>query len=706
MAVRHHSRLLPGPAMKEEPQATPDPGWQRSRRQFLRLVAYAPLLPALPGAVASCSSSSPGPRRDTAAFVRLHDEDSKPYVPAGQLRNHWYPENVAQVRTIVLDAAKTNRHVRAAGSGWALSPAVCDAGWREDLIDTRALNRVRTDVLPTAMNRQVADALAAMEYRSGVDHDQCHTFVHVGAGMRIYELYSWLDGQTPSLGPTSKGKAWAMGTMGGAGGQSITGAFSTSTHGGDQHAAPLPDSVVAVEMVGPGGQLLWIQGEDVGGGIPLCDEERVRAALARQVIAPGSGSDGGTDVIGVITNDDALNSVRTAVGRFGVITSVVLQVIPQYGLARKRERTSWAEVRNRLTSVSSALFDSRYLRVMVNPYPAFDSEQHHVWIEQREMVPVPAETGETGWTGRKMRTGERAGRAGQASGAKGDFLATICSRNGVRESLLTIAERAEDGARKAVGAGLLVGLVFAPLLPPGVAGSGVIVSSELAVALELVAARAKQLAEQNTGSVGDLLADFANWMVEQGHGWALSLLVDAVVNSGQPELPQPDVDYSYAVMDMFDYADHACVTDGDSIEVAFDASGTAHVDFVERNIFTAAADLLARKEAVGVYVTLRFTSSTRALLGIERWTQSCIIEVAGLKRFKGLTTLLQRLQTEAIKAGGTVHWGQRNDMLTAPDVTRSYPELPRWRESLRQIGGGRPGDQFSTAFTRLVGLEP
>lgn len=48
----------------------------------------------------------------------------------------------------------------------------------------------------------------------------------------------------------------ALRTVGGANGQSLVGAFSTSTHGGDIHEARLPDQIRAMHMVTVGGQEL------------------------------------------------------------------------------------------------------------------------------------------------------------------------------------------------------------------------------------------------------------------------------------------------------------------------------------------------------------------------------------------------------------------------------------------------------------------
>src|SRR5207247_157927 len=90
---------------------------------------------------------------------------------------------------------------------------------------------------------------------------------HVEAGMRLYQLYCLLDAGDDTIAdsiattlPQYKGP-WAMETLGGAGGQTIVGAISTGTHGGDVHLPPIGDSVQAIHLVGTEGRQYWIERE-------------------------------------------------------------------------------------------------------------------------------------------------------------------------------------------------------------------------------------------------------------------------------------------------------------------------------------------------------------------------------------------------------------------------------------------------------------
>jgi FAD/FMN-containing dehydrogenase len=60
--------------------------------------------------------------------------------------------------------------------------------------------------------------------------------------MTIQDLHQRLDGM-----------GLVLETMGGSSGQTLAGAISTGTHGGDIFMGPLADCVLAIHLVGAGG---------------------------------------------------------------------------------------------------------------------------------------------------------------------------------------------------------------------------------------------------------------------------------------------------------------------------------------------------------------------------------------------------------------------------------------------------------------------
>jgi hypothetical protein len=137
------------------------------------------------------------------------------------------PGSLDDIVAIVREAETANKHVHAFGSAWSFSDCAITMDY---LVDSRLLNRpVQT----------VQEALLP---------GQSHLVYHVEAGMTIRNIYTQLG----LLGA-------ALETMGGASGQTIAGATSTGTHGGDLFMPPLADSVLALHMVGAGGAVYWVE---------------------------------------------------------------------------------------------------------------------------------------------------------------------------------------------------------------------------------------------------------------------------------------------------------------------------------------------------------------------------------------------------------------------------------------------------------------
>lgn len=640
----------------------------------------------LTGVLAVVLSACTQAVKSVAEWRRKHDGDERAWVPEGVLHAHWYPQDTQQVMEIM----QKNRgpKVRVAGSGWALSAAVCDRDYKGDLIETHGLNRAYQDVIPTCLTPAVANDLARQaEYN----------LIHVGAGMRIYELYSWLDGNpgpdTPEHygpPPNHKGLRWALPTMGGAGGQTIVGAFSTSTHGGDQNLPPIADAVVAIELVTGDGTRYWLQRGRFSDRVaaPLCDAAKL----------PG---------MKVVSDDNALRAAMVAVGRMGVIVSVVLRVVPAFGLKQWRWDDTWSNAKKLLLQPNQKpdLYRHRFLQVVVNPLPRLLQTEHSCWIENRDEVSLDASKE---WPGRTERTGPMAGRNTPIFTPTGDLYSTACSQPNYDDALDTIARALDKSAGQKFERAALDAL--GGLLSPAWAIQSTVETID-ASACKLAAEAVRGLRGARFTNLADLLAELVNALVRAGQGWALTLVEDAFIGFGQPTIPEdnPRVAHSYAVMDFYNYSDKVCVANGNSIEIAVGGAtarecSAAAIKFVEESIFKGAKDVTNDHMAFGAYCSLRWTRGTDALLGIQQWPYTCIIEIAGLKHFNGLTRLLDGIVRDAVNSGSTIHWGQWNDPLTKADVEHAYHRtLPTWRKWLSEFD---PDGTFSTEFSRHTGLEP
>ncbi|MDP9314710.1 MAG: FAD-binding protein [Chloroflexota bacterium] len=229
------------------------------------------------------------------------------------------PESLAGIVAIVREAEAAQKHVHAFGSKWSFS----DCAFTSDyVIDTRQLFRAIQTV-----QRALRPGRSSRVY-------------HVEAGITIRSLYNNLN----RLG-------LALETMGGASGQTLAGAISTGTHGGDKLLAPLADSVLAIHLVGAGGTQFWIEPSS-----GITDPALLKAHVVPDI-----------DPENIIYDDATFDACLVSLGCMGVIYAVVLRVREAYDLVETTVETTWHAFRQ---SASTYLNDpgNRFLQILLNPY--------------------------------------------------------------------------------------------------------------------------------------------------------------------------------------------------------------------------------------------------------------------------------------------------------------------------------------------------
>jgi hypothetical protein len=225
----------------------------------------------------------------------------------------------------VAETTRNGRSLRAMGSNWALS----EAGVADDVVDTHALRMFLSQPWPRPESpldstRIRGEGSEFLETACARDPQAVgRHFVHVEAGIKIYELLADLSGC-----------GLALPTMGDAGGQSLLGALSTATHGGDFHIPPLVEWIRAVHLIGTRGQEWWITRQ----GSVFADSQLVRALL------------NWCPDIRVLADDVIFDAVRVGVGRMGVIYSVILEVVPNYTFVQVTLEERWSDIRAQLAA--------------------------------------------------------------------------------------------------------------------------------------------------------------------------------------------------------------------------------------------------------------------------------------------------------------------------------------------------------------------
>lgn len=235
------------------------------------------------------------------------------------------PASLHAVASIIREAEAAHKHVHPFGSKWSFSDCAITNDY---VIDT------------TCLNQELHKVKLALKPDISLD------VYHVEAGIKIRNLYENLD----RLG-------LALETMGGASGQTLAGAISTGTHGGDKFMPPLADSVLAIHLIGIGGTQFWIEPSN---GI-------TDPALLKTHVVPD------IDPNNIIYDDSIFNTCLVSLGSVGVIYAVVLRVRQSYDLVETTLESTWQDFRE---NISAYMNDtrSRFLQVIVSPYPGRNNQ--------------------------------------------------------------------------------------------------------------------------------------------------------------------------------------------------------------------------------------------------------------------------------------------------------------------------------------------
>lgn len=177
------------------------------------------------------------------------------------------------------------------------------------VIDTRGL--------ASSLQTQLEKVLTA-NARQRVERQDKHYF-WVEAGITITALNTLLDHQKPRL---------AIQASGGSPGATLAGTLATATHGGEFRWPLLVDMVRAIHLVGPGGEEWWIEGKEA-----IADFEAIQGLYPR--IDPEHFIAGAWSGLDDLLAADVLNAVIVSLGTMGVVYSVILEVVDQYGIEQR-----------------------------------------------------------------------------------------------------------------------------------------------------------------------------------------------------------------------------------------------------------------------------------------------------------------------------------------------------------------------------------
>ena len=272
---------------------------------------------------------------------------------------------------------------------------------------------------------------------------------------------------------------------------------------------------------------------------------------------------------------------------------------------------------------------------------------------------------------------------------------------------------------EAAAAPVLAALAAIPIVGPVLSATAhqAIVAPLITLQVEL----ASLLAMSPDGNFGQQLANVLNQLVQIpaigpfGGGKAvIPALVDSLASSLRPLSESGETKESYRsytgqrTRPAEPREANNCERQMDVLEIAFDIRpGEPYLfDFVA-DVFAESDRLYAQNTPAAFGMSLRFTGKTKALLGMQQWDRTCIVEVFVLRGVAASARFITTVYQLAERHRGILHWGLMNE-LTAAQVRNHYPRLSEWRQALHRIieeGHGR-SQTFQSTFSVTRGLEP
>jgi hypothetical protein len=492
---------------------------------------------------------------------------------------------------------------------------------------------------------ELANSLQPLLPQFILDHVDAGSLFFVEGGITLAALNSMLDKLTPPL---------ALKTLGGSDGQSLAGAISTGTHGGDFDRPPLADSVRAIYLIGAQGTHHWIEPTK-----PITDPDKIVRTF------PCIRSDN------VHYDDDMFRAVLVSMGSMGVIYAFVLDVVPQYSLLHWNKWSTWEELRHHS---GKELFDgswtgmkdfvdakfppshfgelhNRFLQVVVDPIKN-DDGTHNCYVSNRVELPstVPP------------------------SGVK------------------PVSKVTEDEITNAIQHSPDFHIVPAGIVLKLEDFHGAFTLPEKSIVL-------------------------INLCQSYGYFWAIRAVIELLLQKSFPlPSPLPNVGPSPNINDAPQInKGHIVMTGGGALGSSYPIFGITSIEpalaFTDSIAFIDALLDMFDSEVTtnkfpGGYISLRVTGQTKASLGMQQFERTGAVEVSLLGTADAFD-LIKKVESMALAKGALLHWGQSNGLMTAKELDSRFPDTPefpgrldKWRAVQASLGG----NTFTNLFMKRVGL--
>lgn len=523
---------------------------------------------------------------------------------------------------------------------------------------------------------------------------------HVEAGITTADLQQLLDHQKPRLAIQ-----W---NSAGPAGATLAGVLSTATHGAE-FRAPLPaDTVRAVHLVGPGGEQWWIEGDAA-----VVDQKKLQQRYPKidQAHFIGKGWKG----IPGLTAQDVLDAVTVSMGTMGVIYSVVLEVVPQFGLRQVVHPTTWQDV---LTAAKVAAQDLHAGDAGANQAvlkALLDGDGNGTGIKEKDNVYANLRINPFNFDCWVLNQEVTPNLPDDANNPSPDYL-TALSR--------AIARSARDNVQDS----LVLGRIFDFLSWATDVGGGSPnisdVVNDVAQATRLASfitglgdALSGTLAAASVQTVANVINVFNQWDRGQKFlGDVVSGLFHALHGTG-PGQNSDRTAVSYKVGAIGWPGGGA---PGRGLEIALDPTNA--FTFLQRELFedvlhTFMSDISNPLKPLIGFISIRVCPTTKTLMGMQQYSPNSVMLEVGGYRSPEANDLMHLIQTKALNFATPgpkplLHWGFENDQLTGAYLTGTplgkpykgnLTRLEAFTEIRNYLKKGHP-PVFDNNFSKRLGL--
>lgn len=270
------------------------------------------------------------------------------------------PKDLAELISIITTAGAQGQRVRAVGAGHSMS----DVARTDDavLVYADQFDAV-TDVNSSTLS-SLGSSLSLMNVQSGI---------------HIKDLNTELDN-----------RGLALTHMGAYDGQTISGAFSTGTHGSGAAWGPMASMIRSIVLVAENGTVYQI--EPANG---ITDAAKFPGHLPE---APG------TPVV-LKQDDDWFNAAQVSIGCLGIIYSYVIDVTPAFNIAENRTSIRWEDVKAQFAPelwnpLPAPLAEFDHFELVISPYANDDGTHTLIWTERNRVGQTPPRGERQDFTGR------------------------------------------------------------------------------------------------------------------------------------------------------------------------------------------------------------------------------------------------------------------------------------------------------------------